>query len=76
MIDEGLDGICSNNPLFGCGELELTLNGQNAGRIVNDMTNWRVKDLPFTVAVTSGRIDGANNGIVNRPQSRAGLGMS
>ncbi len=65
MIDKGLDRICSNNPMFGCGKLELTFNGQNAGRIVNDMTNWWVKDLPFTVAVTSGRIDGANNGTVN-----------
>eukprot|EP00584_Thalassiosira_punctigera_P011890 CAMPEP_0172551110 /NCGR_PEP_ID=MMETSP1067-20121228/36626_1 /TAXON_ID=265564 ORGANISM="Thalassiosira punctigera, Strain Tpunct2005C2" /NCGR_SAMPLE_ID=MMETSP1067 /ASSEMBLY_ACC=CAM_ASM_000444 /LENGTH=617 /DNA_ID=CAMNT_0013338851 /DNA_START=108 /DNA_END=1961 /DNA_ORIENTATION=+ len=60
MIDNGRDGICSNNPIFGCGRLMLFLNGQNAGRMINDKSNWQTKDFPFVVGIAS-RIDGAGN---------------
>jgi len=60
VIDNGRDGICSSNPIFGCGRLMLFLNGQNAGRMINDKSNWHTRDFPFLVAVAS-RIDGVNS---------------
>jgi len=57
MIDNGRDGICSQNPVFGCGGLRLFLDGQNAGRMVQDKSNWYTKDYPFVVGISS-RIDG------------------
>lgn len=60
MIDNGRDGICSTNPLYGCGSLRLFLNGQNAGRMINDKSNWQQRDFPFLVSMSS-RIDGTPN---------------
>jgi len=60
MIDNGRDGICSTNPLFGCGMLRLWLNGENAGSMINDKSNWRTKDFPFIVGISS-RVDGVPN---------------
>jgi len=64
MIDNGFDGICSNNPLFGCGMLMMWVNGQNAGRLINDRSNWRTKDLAFVVGISS-RIDAPDQGTGN-----------
>ena len=64
VTDKGRDGFCSNNPAYGCGRLIMTLNNQNAGRMVNDKSNWSVKNFPFIVGIAS-RIDGVappNNG--------------
>lgn len=58
--DTGGDGICKAN--FGCGFLKLFMNGQSAGQVVNDSSDWTVKNFPFTVAPGSSRIDGTNTG--------------
>ena len=68
LIDNGTDGICSDNPLFGCGRLMLFLNGQNAGRMVNDKSRFTTKDFPFVVGI-SPRIDGVGN---NNPNPNQG----
>mmetsp|Transcript_1008 Transcript_1008/g.1833 ORF Transcript_1008/g.1833 Transcript_1008/m.1833 type:complete len:618 (+) Transcript_1008:333-2186(+) len=64
MIDRGLDGICSNNPIFGCGKLELVLNGQDAGKLVSDESDWQTRDFQFYVAASTSRIDGVDNNYV------------
>lgn len=56
--DTGNDGICQAN--YGCGYLKLFLNGQSAGRLVGDSSNWGEKNFAFTVAPGSSRIDGTN----------------
>jgi len=60
LIDTNKDGICSNNPLYGCGRLMMFLNGQNAGRMINDKSDFQTKNFPFIVGISS-RIDGVGN---------------
>mmetsp|Transcript_43552 Transcript_43552/g.78193 ORF Transcript_43552/g.78193 Transcript_43552/m.78193 type:complete len:611 (-) Transcript_43552:179-2011(-) len=68
VIDNGRDGICSSNAAYGCGSLKLFLDSANAGRMINDTSNWQTKDFPFIVGISS-RIDGTSNGNSNNSNS-------
>lgn len=58
--DKGQDGMCKNN--YGCGYCRVLVNGKNAGQVVNDKNNWKVKNFQFRAQVSdpafSARIDG------------------